>query len=199
MLTACGEHNNTEPVLNNGSTTASTYKQTDVTDNIVSDAKANASVIKTETDNYDENYPITTETLDNGVEIMKDSSGNEFGMIFPKPETMNKSVNEDEIEDIARKFIHSNLTKSVVDYSVDSQKYIEFGDYYTCDFLRLFSGFPCEEWIAVNIYSDGTIMSYITSNLGVFDNIDVPAIDRTAIEQEVENKITKEKMQVAMK
>lgn len=195
MLTACGEQNNPEQVVNTGSTTASTYKQTDVTDNIVSDAQKDTSVVETRKEDLGAFYnnPITVETLDNGVEISKDKKGNIISMTFPEEETKGEPVGEDKIEGIAREFIRANLTENVDKYEVTNLSYSEFGGYFLCDFGRDYQGYPGEEWISVDIYADGTIKGYIARCVDIFENINIPTIDRTAIEQKVENKITKEK------
>ena len=140
---------------------------------------------------------------DNKIDVFIDADKNEylfndkgeqigFMMSNSKVKTYSADADKttlDEAVTIADKVLRE-ITADNRDYTMTEAKYFENMQEYSITYHYFVNGYRTSDFVFVDISPEGVLTTYAAPNMGLFDDVDIPEIDKSEIEKTVADYIT---------
>lgn len=134
--------------------------------------------------NSDIHPKYSTYSTDNAWYSFNDLDGKLTFASLPKDLDFTHEKTEKEIRKIAETF--AGLFIDTAEYTIVDVIYDETLRNYSIDYYKSISGYRTFSGVGVTVFVNGKIGSYSLTKIGLFDNVTVPTIDKTAIIAECE-------------
>jgi hypothetical protein len=137
---------------------------------------------------YDHNRSLTdihpeysTYSLDDKRYSFNDINGKLTFVSLPKDFDFAEEKSEEEIRQIAATF--ADLFIDIANYEFVGVYYDEALKNYSIEYRRVINGYRTHSGVGIDLSADGRIGSFSICKVGLFDDVTVPIIDKTAIRQ----------------
>lgn len=123
-----------------------------------------------------------------------DDNGKQVGFIKADRKTATYSSHKIDLNDAIR--IADDVLLNTIDvnhnheYTMTDAVYIDDMEIFSITYHFLIDDFLSSDFVFVTLSCDGEILSYAAPNIGAFECVDIPCIDKSEIQQKVVNHIT---------